>query len=117
MFLSRLFSLFFKGTHCSMIFSISYFRMFQQLIAVLFLSMLFQSSLVKYLLISLYLPFWKFRLNCFFLLFLVYFVNVFDDNHCYPMAHVFLYCPLIHFVKTKLYIIHSLPLLVLICVE
>ena len=33
------------------------------------------------------------------------------------MVRVFLYCPLIHFVKTKLYIIHSLPWLVLARVE
>ena len=64
-FLSRPFSLYW-----SMILSVLYFRMFQHSIALLFLSMLFQSSFAKYFRISLYLPLWKFLLYCFlFLLF------------------------------------------------
>ena len=50
MFLSRPFSLFFMGTNLSMILSISYFRIFQHSIVVLFISMLFQSSFAKYFL-------------------------------------------------------------------
>ena len=67
LFLDRL-PCFFNGTNLSMIFSISYFRMFQHLIAVLFLSMLFQSSFAKYFPISLYLPLWKFLLYFSFVL-------------------------------------------------
>ena len=56
MFLSRpLFLFFFKGTNLSIIISITYFRMFQHSIEVLFLIMLLQSSFVKYFLISLYI--------------------------------------------------------------
>ena len=68
--------------------------MVQHSIAVSFLSMLFQSSLSKYVHISLYLPLWTFLLYVFiFLLFVfsVYFLcqNMFDSDHCYPVVHVF----------------------------
>ena len=52
----------------SMILSISYCRKFQHLVVVLSLSMLFQSSFVKYFLTSLCLPLWKFILYFLFAL-------------------------------------------------
>ena len=54
-----------------MILSFTYFSMSQHSIAVLFLSMLFQSRFAKYFLVALYLPLWKFLL--YFYVFLFYF--------------------------------------------
>ena len=66
------FPYFFKGTNCSTILSLSYFRMFQHTVAVLVLSIFPQSSYAKYFLIYLYIylygSFSCIHLYCYFLI-------------------------------------------------